>query len=144
MGIPMMKIRLSHDHLIFIIEISCLERWSLYWNGALIGCLHRGLVQQALIWGYIVMGKSASLIITTDQYNAVLHTAQWKSFPPGQNGRHFTDDLFRCNFINEKFCILIQISLKFAPNAQSLGNVRCGHTPFILFIRPTDNNSALV
>ena len=35
------------------------------------------------------------------------------SFPPWQNGRHFTDNLFRCIFVNEKFCILIQISLKF-------------------------------
>ena len=35
--------------------------------------------------------------------------------PPGQNGRHFADDIFRCIFVNEKFCILIWISLKFVP-----------------------------
>ena len=35
------------------------------------------------------------------------------SFSPGQNGRHFTDDIFRCIFMNEKFCILIKIPLKF-------------------------------
>ena len=35
------------------------------------------------------------------------------SSPPGQNGRHFADDLFRCIFVNEKFFILIKISLKF-------------------------------
>ena len=35
--------------------------------------------------------------------------------PPGQNGRHFTNDIFRCIFKNEKFCIFIQISLKFVP-----------------------------
>ena len=35
------------------------------------------------------------------------------SSPPGQNVRHFTDDIFKCIIINEKFCILIQISLKF-------------------------------
>ena len=35
------------------------------------------------------------------------------SSPPGQNGRHFGDDIFRCIFVNEKFCILIKISLKF-------------------------------
>ena len=43
----------------------------------------------------------------------------WKvsidSSPPGQNGRHFTDDIFRCIFVNEKFCILIKILLKFFP-----------------------------
>ena len=34
---------------------------------------------------------------------------------PGQNGHHFADDIFRCIFVNEKFCILIRISLKFVP-----------------------------
>ena len=37
------------------------------------------------------------------------------SSPPGQNGRHFADDIFRCIFVNEKFCIFIEISLKFIP-----------------------------
>ena len=35
--------------------------------------------------------------------------------PPGQNGRHFTDDIFRCIFVNEKCCVLIKILLKFVP-----------------------------
>ena len=35
--------------------------------------------------------------------------------PPGQNGRHFADDIFKCTFMNENFCISIQISLKFVP-----------------------------
>ena len=34
---------------------------------------------------------------------------------PGQNGRFFADDLFRCIFVNEKFWILVKISLKFVP-----------------------------
>ena len=46
--------------------------------------------------------------------------------PPGQNGRHFADDIFRCIFMDEKSCILITISLKFVPNG------------------PIDNNPALV
>ena len=32
-----------------------------------------------------------------------------------RNGHHFTDDNFKCIFMNEKFCISIQISLKFVP-----------------------------
>ena len=48
------------------------------------------------------------------------------SSPPEQNGRRFADDIFRCIFVNEKFCIFIKISLKFAPNG------------------PIDNNPALV
>ena len=40
------------------------------------------------------------------------------SSSPGQNGRLFTDGIFRCIFVNEKFCILIKIPLKFAPKGQ--------------------------
>ena len=32
---------------------------------------------------------------------------------PTQNGRRFADDMCKCIFINEKFCILIRISLSF-------------------------------
>ena len=34
---------------------------------------------------------------------------------PGQNGRHFSDVVFKCIFINKKNCISIRISLKFVP-----------------------------
>ena len=37
------------------------------------------------------------------------------SSPPRQNGHHLADDIFRCMFVNEKFCILSQISLKIVP-----------------------------
>ena len=40
----------------------------------------------------------------------------------GQNGRHFADDIFRCIFVNEKFCILIKISLKFVPKGPICNN----------------------
>ena len=48
------------------------------------------------------------------------------SFPPRQNGLHFVDDIFKCIFVNEKFCVLIKISLKFVPKG------------------PIDNNQPLV
>ena len=48
------------------------------------------------------------------------------SSPPGQNGRHFTDDTFKCISLNENFCILIKRSLKFVHEG------------------PVDNNPALV
>ena len=35
---------------------------------------------------------------------------------PGQNDCHFAHDFLLCIFVNEKFCILMQISLKFVPN----------------------------
>ena len=47
--------------------------------------------------------------------------------PPTQkNGLYFTDDIFKYIFMDEMFCILIQISLAFVPNG------------------PIDNNPALV
>ena len=33
--------------------------------------------------------------------------------PPEQDGRPFADEIFRCILVNEKFRILIEISLKF-------------------------------
>ena len=36
----------------------------------------------------------------------------FNSSPPGQNGHHFADNVFRCIFVNETFCIMIKI----APN----------------------------
>ena len=39
----------------------------------------------------------------------------FNSFPLGQNGSHFAGNLLRCIFVNEKFLILIKISLKFVP-----------------------------
>ena len=33
--------------------------------------------------------------------------------PTGQNGRYIADDIFKSIFMNEKFCVLIKISLKF-------------------------------
>ena len=40
----------------------------------------------------------------------------------GQNGRHFADDIFKCFFMNEKFCIAIQIPLKFVPEGPVYNN----------------------
>ena len=37
------------------------------------------------------------------------------SFPIEQNGHHFTDNVIKSIFLQKKFCISIQISLKFVP-----------------------------
>ena len=54
------------------------------------------------------------------------------SSPPGQNGRHFADDIFKYIFVNEKLCSLIRLSLKFVPkdlinNKSSLVQVMAWH-----------------
>ena len=38
---------------------------------------------------------------------------KFNTLTPRQNGRHFADDIFRCVFVNEKFCYVIKISLMF-------------------------------
>ena len=42
-------------------------------------------------------------------------TSSVNTLRPRQNGRHFPDDIFKCIFFNEKFCILIKIPLNFVP-----------------------------
>ena len=37
---------------------------------------------------------------------------------PGQNGRHFADDIFKCIFLNENVWTPIKISLKFVPKGR--------------------------
>ena len=48
-------------------------------------------------------------------FNAIAPCELFDTSPPSQNGRHFADDIFKCIFMNEKFRVLIQISLKFIP-----------------------------
>ena len=38
---------------------------------------------------------------------------------PRQNGRHFADDVFKCNVLNENVWIPIKISLKFVPDVRN-------------------------
>ena len=46
----------------------------------------------------------------------------WKGFlthlPMDKIGRHYTDNIFNCIFMNEKFCILIWISQEYVPKTQ--------------------------
>ena len=58
-------------------------------------------------------GMSASLYCNRSQVTKVSPWEPVNSISPGQNSRHFTDNIFRCIFMNEKFCILIKISLKY-------------------------------
>ena len=56
------------------------------------------------------------------------HWPLWiiNSISPGQNGRHFANDIFKYIFMNEKSCLFIEVSLKFVLKG------------------PIDNNPALV
>ena len=48
-------------------------------------------------------------------YSHVCTHSTVDSSPPGQNGHHLADGIFRCIFVNEKFGVFITISLKFVP-----------------------------
>ena len=68
---------------------------------------------------------SGSISKTADE-NTTNSIQVFNTLRPRQDGRHFADDIFTCNFVNENCCILIEFSLKY---------VRKG---------PIDNNPSLV
>ena len=45
------------------------------------------------------------------------------SSPPGQNGRNFAEDIVRWMLLNENFCMLIKIPLKFVPKGPIANNL---------------------
>ena len=47
-------------------------------------------------------------IVSNPQFHFCYLMGMFNSFPPGQNGRHFADDIFRCIFVNEKICIWLK------------------------------------
>ena len=73
----------------------------------------------------IGLSRSLSVLIALSQKPLVDNMCIHNSPLPGQNGRHFADDIFRCISMKETLCILVKISLKFVPKG------------------PTDNNPAL-
>ena len=48
-------------------------------------------------------------------YIMACHVELLTHLPPFKIADIFTDNIFRCIFVNEKICILIKISLKFVP-----------------------------
>ena len=64
-----------------------------------------------VIWNQMQL---ITYLVCAYQQNMIAH---WQ-FPlntlsPRQNGRYLISDIFKCIFMNENFCILIRISLKF-------------------------------
>ena len=53
--------------------------------------------------------------IMVAKYIHVAYT-RFNELRPRQMRRHFADDVFKCNFLNENVWIPIKISLKFVPN----------------------------
>ena len=78
-------------------------------------------MEASMEWGYIWFQL---LISIGSEWCAI--KMQLTHLPPGQNGRHFADDIFRCIFVKEKFCIMIKISLKFVPKGPVGNNLSNG------------------
>ena len=65
----------------------------------------------------VIAWQSGTKLLPVSMFTKFYDVALNHSSPPEQNGCHFTDDIFRCIFLNEKFCILTKISLKFVPES---------------------------
>ena len=68
---------------------------------------------------FIAVSKGTHITMGLEILTMIIHV-RWlffNSILPGQNGRHFADDIFRCIVVNEKFCLLIKISLKYVPKS---------------------------
>ena len=73
-------------------------------------------VLHALAWKYICSASYLLEISLHWSMDALLMCWQQNNtLRPGQNGRHFADDIFKCIFVNENVWIPIKISLKFVP-----------------------------
>ena len=61
-------------------------------------------------------------LVIVDTWNCRKHHGfgllQFNSSPPGQNGGHFAEDIFKCIFVNENVWILIKFSLNIVPDGQ--------------------------
>ena len=82
------------------------------------------IVSEMLIEMHPLSFKSMHLKMSSSKW---WHLRQCvNTLKPRQNGRRFAEDMFKCIFMNERFCISIRISLNFVSKA------------------PIDNKSALV
>ena len=57
--------------------------------------------------------EKIKLSVTSETMGCWPHTPIWfYTLTPTQNGRHFANDIFKCNFVNEKTLMVIKKSLK--------------------------------
>ena len=61
------------------------------------------------------MAASIALKTKREDFVSLTFCGLINSLRPRQNKRHFADDVFKCNFLNETVWIPIKISLKFVP-----------------------------
>ena len=79
-------------------------------------------------------GASVANVLTSDYSDFSTRMANTSRLRP--NGRHFTDDIFKCIFLNENIWISINISLNFVPKGQ-INNIPA-LVPIMAWRRPGD------
>ena len=74
---------------------------------------------KGFLYKYIIFHKMCTWCYSLhwDVYIILISRLTWfiNSSSPGQNGRHFADDIFKCIFFNVKIRIVIKIPLEFVP-----------------------------
>ena len=61
----------------------------------------------------VILFKYRSTLLESPKSH--LNSNKVNSSSSEQSGPHFAEDIFRCIFVNETFCIWIKISVKFVP-----------------------------
>ena len=80
---------------------------------------------------------SVNLECTPAWFATTLVGNRFNTLRPRQNGRHFSDDIFKCIFVNENVWISIEISLKFVPKSP-INNIPAS-VQIMAWRRPGDN-----
>ena len=70
-----------------------------------------GIRRHVLVLDSIKTGSGILMVITSRTRGRNC----FNTLRPGQNGRHFPDEIFKCVFLNENVWITTKISLKFVP-----------------------------
>ena len=73
--------------------------------------------------GSLILGSNAPRVASSQRKYNILHAKPqihhhfmaFNTLRPRHNGRHYADDIFKWNFLNENVWISIKISLKFVP-----------------------------
>ena len=89
------------------------------WKKLNISCVNSGLRQTSLFC-FSSCEKGFEVLLGFLQAWGCRDMVVWRhinSCHPPRNGRHFADDIFKCIFVNEKFCILNGFSRKFVPKS---------------------------
>ena len=70
-----------------------------------------------ILWNVITIHPLDICLLNTG-FHINTQSNSLNTLGPGKNGRHF-EDIFKCIFMNENYCILIQISLKYVSKDQT-------------------------